>query len=529
MAESNSLDALFAKGKNYTGEQFVDQYNKLKEAEKDKENASSIFKAGGDFAVTAMYNTLDTNHDNKLDDSELEVLRKFDTTDGENVLSDADIKVLLDKTMKDLSIGDGKKTPEEQYKDAISGDKLSQYAKDGETSSETYTRVLSNQIEAIMQLMEMRENDAKSKIQGYQNQLDNLIKDKSNLSIEEKTQYANTSQEIKDKTKDLEAKQKELKEKQEEIELDKAEIAQLQANRKDGDDTDAKIARLQNRIEGLSSSCEGLQKDISNLTSKISNLQSSQQRLVDKAKRESSSISGKIDEVKQSIEREKTALQTDTDRYKVQLNGLQSAQDYAVQQVASSYTDNVDYTEFEGDGKALQDLWKKKWTKELGASKADAKIKELGGEAFFTKVCAIAKEINCNANELMGVMNSESGVTTRAKNFHGGATGLIQFMPATAKALGTTTSALNNMGALEQLDWVRKFYQSNLKMVGFKSGEKLDAGTLYTLTFLPAYARREVLTQKGHKFYTYNAGLDVNNDGQITKTDLANRVHSKMA
>ena len=60
-----------------------------------------------------------------------------------------------------------------------------------------------------------------------------------------------------------------------------------------------------------------------------------------------------------------------------------------------------------------------------------------------------------------------------------------------------------------------------------KSNRQLSAGDLYTLTFLPAYVNKEVLTSQGHKFYNANKGLDVNGDGQITKTDLAQRVARK--
>jgi len=528
MAESNSLDALFAKGKNYTSEQFVDQYNKLKESEKNKEETSSIFKGDNDFAITAMFSTLDTNKDNKLDDKELEALRALDTKDGNDVLSDADIKILLDNTLKSLE-STCNKSAADMYKEAVEGGKLTNYARGGEISAETYTRMLSDQIATIMQLMEMRENESKTKIQGYQNQLDSLVRDKSNLTLEEKTSYAKTSQELKTTKKELENKQKKLKEKQYEIEMDKAEIKYLDSHRKDGDDTDAKIARLQNRINGLTTACTELEKGISELNTKISRQQESQDKLVNKAKTQTSEIAGKIDEIKQSMERERTSFKTENDRYKIQLSNLQSAQDYAAQQLPSSYSDSGDYTEFEGNGKELQDLWRKKWTKELGEAKADAKIKELGGEAFFTKVCAIAKEINCNPNELMGVMNSESGVTTKERNPHGGATGLIQFMPSTAKSLGTTTAALSQMGAIQQLDYVKDFYIKNKKAARFGANEKVDTGALYALTFLPAYAKREVLAVKGHKYYDWNKGIDVNNDGQITKSDLAAQVRKKMA
>ena len=51
---------------------------------------------------------------------------------------------------------------------------------------------------------------------------------------------------------------------------------------------------------------------------------------------------------------------------------------------------------------------------------------------------------------------------------------------------------------------------------------------MYTLVFLPAYAKREVLAVKGHQYYNSNAGLDANGDGRITKRELGARVRKRI-
>lgn len=71
------------------------------------------------------------------------------------------------------------------------------------------------------------------------------------------------------------------------------------------------------------------------------------------------------------------------------------------------------------------------------------------------KVAAILK---VNANWLMYIFNSESGVNPKAVNPNGGATGLIQFMPRTAIGLGTSTAKLKQMTATDQLYYVLKYY-----------------------------------------------------------------------
>ncbi|MGN0014863.1 MAG: transglycosylase SLT domain-containing protein [Candidatus Gastranaerophilaceae bacterium] len=157
------------------------------------------------------------------------------------------------------------------------------------------------------------------------------------------------------------------------------------------------------------------------------------------------------------------------------------------------------------------------------ASAIDAKC----GAGFSAKVEEIAKKLNCDPNDLLGMMYSESGLNSTAVNGSSGATGLIQFMPSTAQGLGTSTAELANMSPIEQLDYVEKFFDSNMKMAGIPEGQKLEAGTLYALVFLPAYANRDVLTTQGENYYNANSGLDTNGDGKITIDDLTQRVKGK--
>jgi hypothetical protein len=78
--------------------------------------------------------------------------------------------------------------------------------------------------------------------------------------------------------------------------------------------------------------------------------------------------------------------------------------------------------------------------------------------AFLSAVANISARLDIEPDWLMAVMNSESGLNHRAVNPNGGATGLIQFMPATAIALGTTTEALKAMTSVEQLQYVQKYF-----------------------------------------------------------------------
>lgn len=129
-------------------------------------------------------------------------------------------------------------------------------------------------------------------------------------------------------------------------------------------------------------------------------------------------------------------------------------------------------------------------------------------------------------------MKMESRVDPAAVNKQSGATGLIQFMPDTARSLGTSVEALRGMSAVEQLDYVYKYF----KMVGVRPG--MDLGDLYMAVFMPkfvGYPDDFVLGQQGggkvpgtnlssDLVYKQNKGLDKNKDGSITIADVKSSI-----
>ncbi len=147
------------------------------------------------------------------------------------------------------------------------------------------------------------------------------------------------------------------------------------------------------------------------------------------------------------------------------------------------------------------------------------------GPEFLAKVKEIAKRLNCDYRDLLGLMNSESGIRADIKNPNGSASGLIQFIESTANSLGTTTAELRAMDPIDQLDYVEK-YLTRVKAQAGLTG-KLSAGDLYSLVFLPGRASRDVLTSSGENYYAHNKGLDLNHDGQITKAELSQRIYDK--
>jgi len=105
---------------------------------------------------------------------------------------------------------------------------------------------------------------------------------------------------------------------------------------------------------------------------------------------------------------------------------------------------------------------------------------------FNDKLNKIGQKLGVDPKDLMRIMQFETGgkMSPSTNNGISDAVGLIQFMPQTARDLGTTTEKLAKMSAVEQLDYVYKFYDINKKRLGITSG--LDLGDLYMLTFMPA-------------------------------------------
>jgi len=144
---------------------------------------------------------------------------------------------------------------------------------------------------------------------------------------------------------------------------------------------------------------------------------------------------------------------------------------------------------------------------------------------FCLKVIDIAIRLGVSPDHLIACMAFETGPKTRflpnARNMAGSSgTGLIQFMASTAKGLGSTTSALAAMSALEQQDWVEKYFQP------YKDRMK-TLEDLYMAILWPAAVGKDpgyVLFREDTLAYTQNAGLDTNNNGQITIQEAAAKV-----
>ena len=147
-------------------------------------------------------------------------------------------------------------------------------------------------------------------------------------------------------------------------------------------------------------------------------------------------------------------------------------------------------------------------------------------DEWLTAVQALSGKLNCDFYDILAVMYLETARTMapNKKNPKSSATGLVQFLEATAKNLGTTTSQLAGMTRVQQQVYVEKYFLQS----GIKSVAKPTLGDVYMAVFapkgigkpenFPLYSR-----EKNIDAYTLNIMYDKkpygNNDGTITKAE----------
>lgn len=160
-------------------------------------------------------------------------------------------------------------------------------------------------------------------------------------------------------------------------------------------------------------------------------------------------------------------------------------------------------------------------------------------DAFKQKVSDVADALGINPNSLMMVMKHESGLNPAAQNTQypfadGYATGLIQFIPSTARHLGTSTEALKRMSNVDQMYYVYKYYEPFKDLL--KSKNLLEEYTkLHLITFYPnADGIRGNTLNKPDDWafpdvvYRNNPHLDYNKDGILTIEDYKNVIFDRV-
>lgn len=137
--------------------------------------------------------------------------------------------------------------------------------------------------------------------------------------------------------------------------------------------------------------------------------------------------------------------------------------------------------------------------------------------SFREGVIRVSADVGCDPSHLMACMAFETGGTfdPGKRNPVSGATGLIQFMPSTARALGTTVEVLALMSREEQLEYVRRYFEPYRGRIGTLSD-------LYMSILWPKGIGKpddHIIFSAGSAAYRDNAALDVNGDGGVSKAE----------
>jgi peptidoglycan hydrolase-like protein with peptidoglycan-binding domain len=141
---------------------------------------------------------------------------------------------------------------------------------------------------------------------------------------------------------------------------------------------------------------------------------------------------------------------------------------------------------------------------------------------FIEGVENMAARLGAKPEHILAAMSFETGGTFSPSIQNGiKATGLIQFLPSTARGLGTTVDELKNMSSVDQLKYVEKYFEPFKNNLG-----SLEAVYTAILSGSPK-SPDATLFKEGTKAYEQNP-LDFNKDGKITAAEATTIVGARM-
>lgn len=156
-------------------------------------------------------------------------------------------------------------------------------------------------------------------------------------------------------------------------------------------------------------------------------------------------------------------------------------------------------------------------------------VAAMADDSFTRSAEQVAANLNIPVNWMYAVMENESGFDPSIPNQlyvqqgreEDAAVGLIQFMPATARALGTSTEELRTMSRTEQLTYVERYLEQYADKI--QSPEDV-----YMATFYPRALGEddsfvlgsEVSDSRASAITRDNPPFDLNNDGRITAGEV---------
>lgn len=148
---------------------------------------------------------------------------------------------------------------------------------------------------------------------------------------------------------------------------------------------------------------------------------------------------------------------------------------------------------------------------------------KIGDKCEIVDFVLLCDSFDYNANHLSKVIEHESGYKTHALNPSTKASGIIQFLPSTARGLGTSAASIRKMSFRSQLKLTMKYLKSIESMTNTQIQDSID---MYLAVFHPKtlkqrYSRgRTVIFRRGTEGYRLNSNNDLNRDGDIDIYDV---------
>jgi hypothetical protein len=154
---------------------------------------------------------------------------------------------------------------------------------------------------------------------------------------------------------------------------------------------------------------------------------------------------------------------------------------------------------------------------------------------FQRKLIEVAGRRGLDPGYLAAVIHFESRYDPQAVNEYSGAVGLIQWLKSSAQSVGTSHGELMGMSAVQQLDYVDKWYEDRDPQKRITTPEDhylavFAPGAMFKPPGTAIFSRPEGGCGDPPKgAYCQNAGLDRNSDGVITNTEAAAPVLARIA
>lgn len=147
---------------------------------------------------------------------------------------------------------------------------------------------------------------------------------------------------------------------------------------------------------------------------------------------------------------------------------------------------------------------------------------------FLDRTRLMAGRLGISAWHALAVMDFETGGTfsPQIKNPYSGFVGLIQFGPDAATEVCTTLYALEQMTAVEQLEYVERYFRMRQRIGALRHLEDVYMAVLYPLAI--GRPQSYVLFSMPSVAYEQNAHLDLDGDGAVTKAEASTPVRMRL-